>query len=474
MQNYKMWIGGKWVDSISGKTYATFNPATEEEIGQVPLGDKRDVDKAVEAAQKAFPIWSKKSPDERARILKQIAASLRKRSQEIVDIDVLNHGTPVNMANMLSQVAPLAFESAGELGKTVFGMSEINQNNKTLSYTQREPIGVCAAIEPWNVPIMIGGKIAASLAGGNTCILKPPSVCSLTALKIIEIIAELDLPPGTVNIVTGPGGIVGEALASHPGVGMVSFTGSCETGKAIMTAASKTVKHLSLELGGKNPFIVLEDADLDAAVTNALVGAYNNTGMICGAPGRFYIQEKLYDEFVDKFVTGSKKYVVGSPSDKRTQMGPVVSAEHRDRVEGHIKIGIQEGAKLALGGQRPADPPLNKGYYILPTVFTNVTQNMRIAREEIFGPVAVFLKFFSEDEVLKLANDTLYGLAASVWTKNLAKGRMLANEIQAGTVSINKHGHGLYWGGYKESGFGRTGGVIGQEEYTQIKSISID
>jgi betaine-aldehyde dehydrogenase len=475
MKNYKMWIGGKWVDAVSGQTYTTLNPATEEAIGTVSLGDNRDVDLAVEAARRAFPVWSKKSIEERSLILNRINALIQKRLQEFMDVDILGHGTPVNMATMLSGVIAHAFEGAAELGKTVLEAGSINPNFRQFGYLQREPIGVCGIIEPWNVPFMIGPRIATALAVGNTCVVKPPSICSLTALKYAEILAEVEgLTPGAVNIITGPGGTVGEAIASHPGVGGVFFTGSNETGKAIMAAASKTVKRVSLELGGKNPFIVLDDADINAAMPKAINGAYFNTGMICGAPGRFYIHEKIYSEFVERFIAESKKVVVGDPADKKTFMGPVVSAEHRDRVENYIRIGIQEGAKLALGGKRPIEPPLNKGYYMVPTVFVDVAQNMRIAREEIFGPVAVFLKFSSDEEVLKMANDSIYGLTSSVWTRNLARGKMFAREIQAGTVSINNHASGSTWGGYKQSGFGKTNGILGQEEFTQVKAINID
>jgi acyl-CoA reductase-like NAD-dependent aldehyde dehydrogenase len=470
-----MWIDGKWVDAVSGDTYTTLNPATEEPIGTIPMGDKRDVDIAVEAARRAFPVWSHKSVEERSMILNKINALIQKRLQEFIDIDILGHGTPVNMAIMLSGVIANTFAGAAELGKIVLTTGEINPTSRQFGYLQREPIGVCGIIEPWNVPFMIGTRIAAALAVGNTCVVKPPSVCSLTALKYAEILAEIcELTPGAVNIVTGPGNTAGEAIASHPDVGGVFFTGSNETGKAIMAAASKTVKRISLELGGKNPFIVLEDADIHLALPKAVNGAYFNTGMICGAPGRFYIHEKLYDVFVDKFVAESKKVVVGDPRDKNTFMGPVISAEHRDRVENYIKIGIEEGAKLVLGGKRPAEPPLNRGYYMVPTVFTEVTQNMRIAREEIFGPVACFIKFSSDEEVLEMANDTIYGLTSSVWTRDLAKGKIFAREIQAGTVSINNHASGLTWGGYKQSGFGKTNGILGQEEFTQIKVINID
>jgi acyl-CoA reductase-like NAD-dependent aldehyde dehydrogenase len=295
-------------------------------------------------------------------------------------------------------------------------------------------------------------------------------------LKFGEILAKVELPPGTINIITGPGGEVGEALASHPGVDMVTFTGSSETGKNIMAAASKTVKRLSLELGGKNPFIVFEDGDLDAAVPKAVFTTVANTGQICASPGRFYVQEKLYDEFVNKFVEMASKVVVGDPTDPKVQMGPVVSAEHLAKVESYIKSGIDEGAKLVLGGKRPA-APLDKGYYVVPTVFANVTQNMRIAREEIFGPVAPIIKFSTEEQAVEYANDTDFGLCASVWSKNLPRAIRVANEIVAGTVWINDHmvkGADLMWGGFKQSGFGKENGLVGLEEYTQVKWIGFD
>jgi acyl-CoA reductase-like NAD-dependent aldehyde dehydrogenase len=476
-----MWIGGEWVDATSGETYKVFNPATEEEIAKVPLSGKADVDKAVAAARKAFPVWSKKTQHERSEILNQIAVSLRRHTQELAQLEVLDHGAPKRLANMWVQSIPQFYEDSVLLSRTLMEVTEIRPAIPTvLPYLKREPIGVCACITPWNMPFMISQKIAAALSTGNTCVVKPASVDSLSTLRLGEILAEHDLPPGVVNIVTGPGETVGEALASHPGVDMIAFTGSGKTGKAIMAAASQTVKRLFLELGGKNPFIVLEDADLDVAAARAAFCQSLNTGMQCRSPGRYYIHERLHDDFVGRFVAKFKEVVVGDPNDEKTQMGPVASAEHRDRIEGYIKIGVEEGAKLVLGGKRPTKPPLNRGYFVMPTVFTNVTQNMRLAREEIFGPVACIMKFSSEDEVIELANDNTFGLAASVWTKNIAKGRRFADAVQAGSVWINTHQNylggigGLPMGGFKESGFGKEGSRMGLEEYTQVKVITID
>jgi acyl-CoA reductase-like NAD-dependent aldehyde dehydrogenase len=311
---------------------------------------------------------------------------------------------------------------------------------------------------------------------GNTCILKPPSVNSLTSLRFAEILEKTDLPPGTVNVITGPGSSVGGALSVHPGVDMISFTGSVETGKTITAAASGTVKRLALELGGKNPFIVLDDADIEKTVAMGVSCLYRNSGQICASPGRFYVHKKLYAGFVDKFVKAAQKVAVGDPNDARTEMGPVVSAEHRDRVEGYIKSGVKEGARLLLGGAPPES--LKKGFYVMPTVFSDIKPGMTIAREEIFGPVACIMEPFGSDvEVVELANDNRYGLSASVWTQNAPRGIRMAEQIRAGAVWLNDHmliGAELPWGGYKESGYGRENGIVGLEEFSQVKLISIN
>jgi acyl-CoA reductase-like NAD-dependent aldehyde dehydrogenase len=474
MQDYKMWIDGKLVNAESGKTLGVINPATEEEFTRIPLGDKADVDKAVAAARKAFPIWSKKPQAERSRILNQMALSVKEHAKELALLETLDHGTPSKRAYFMPFRAADHFEYAAQVSRAILG-DVIPVKTGTFCYVQREPIGVCALITPWNVPLMmVAAKLGPALAVGNTCIVKPPSIDSLAALKLGEILEKIELPPGTINIITGPGDTVGEALVSHPGVDKVSFTGSCETGKSIMSCASGTVKPVSLELGGKNPFIVLEDADVDAAVDGAIDSAFRNTGMVCASPGRYYIHERVYDEFLEKFVAAANNIAVGDPTDSRTQMGPVVSAEHRDKVEGYIKSGIEEGAKLLLGGKRPLDPPLNKGYFVMPTVFTHVTQNMKIAREEIFGPVVCIMKFSSNEDVLALANDNTFGLSASVWTKNMAKALQYANELRVGFVWINDHltlSSELPWGGFRESGFGKENSIYGLYEYTQLKVI---
>ena len=478
MKQYKMWIGGKWIDAESGKTYPVFNPATEAEIAQVPLGGKADVDKAVAAARKAFPIWSKKSQAERSDIAMKIAALLRDNAEELGRIDTLDHGTPSLRAASRAAGSAQWFEWAAYNARSLMG-NTIPASSNELAYLQREPVGVVALITPWNLPLlMIIQKLAPALTVGNTCIIKPPSIDSLQALKFGELLDTLGLPPGTVNIITGPGSTVGEGLASHPGVDMVAFTGSCETGKTIMALASQTVKRLQLELGGKNPVIILDDADVNTAVFSMLMFQFANSGQICAAPGRFYVHEKVYDEFLEKVTAAARKMVVGDPADPKTQMGPLVSAEHRDKVEGYIQSAIDEGAKLVLGGKRPTAPPMNKGYYVVPTIFTNVTQKMKIAREEIFGPVVCIMeKFNSDEKVIEMANDTTFGLTSYVWTRDTARGIRFANEIQAGTVVLNNSGSGgpeLPWGGYKESGIGKEGSLYGLYDYTNLKRIHVD
>ena len=479
MRQYKMWIGGNWVEAESGKTYPVYNPATELEVAQVPLGGKADVDKAVAAARKALPKWSTKSQAERSQLVLKLATLLRESAKEIGELDTLEHGTPAKRAVFLAADTPGWFEWAAYSAKSLMGHT-LPASPETLIYLQREPVGVVAIITPWNLPLlMIFQKLGPALALGNTCVIKPPSINSLTALKLAEIIEKLELPPGTVNVITGPGGTVGEALAAHHGVDMVAFTGSSETGKAIMSLASGTVKRLQLELGGKNPAIILDDADVNAAANAMAKQQTNNSGQICGSPGRFYVHEKVYGEFLEKFTVAMKKFVMGDPLDPKTELGPLVSAQHRDRVEGYIQSAIDEGAKVILGGKRPTTPPMNKGYYVLPTIITGITPKMKVAREEIFGPVACFMQpFKSDEEVIALANDNVYGLTSWVWTTDMARGMRFANQIQAGTVGLGQGRGGggpeFPWGGFKESGIGKEGSLYGMLEFTNLKRIAVD
>jgi betaine-aldehyde dehydrogenase len=477
VQKFQMWINSKREDAESGKTFAVVNPANGEEFATAPLGGKAEVDKAVEAARKAFPVWSKKPQSERSRILLQLSDAIKQQSKDYAALESLDHGFPISVANnvIMGSVNILAY--AAQAARSLMSNVIPVQSNLHV-YMQCEPIGVNALITPWNVPLnIVAKKIAYSLAVGNTCVVKPASIDCLSTLKFAEILEKSELPPGAVNIITGPGASMGEALASHPGVNMVSFTGSSATGKDIMRAASGTIKRIQLELGGKNPFIVLDDVDVDAIVSAAVPSFVFNSGQVCGAPGRFYIHEKIYDRFVEKFAELTKKIVVGDPADPKTQMGPMVSFEHRDNVEAYIKSGVEQGAKLLVGGKRPTSPPFDKGAYVMPTVFSNVTQDMKIAREEIFGPVACLLKFSSDEEIIQKANDTNYGLTASVWTKDTAKGMRFANMLEAGCIWVNTTPlpfAEVPWGGFKESGIGKEYSIIGFEDVTQLKVVGVN
>lgn len=472
----QLWINGTWMTPESKETFPTFNPTTGEKFEQVPLAGEAEIDLAVEAARVAYPEWSSKPQAERSRVMRQIADALRKNADKITRTEILEHGTTTELAHHIPMIAADQFEWTAAMAQSFMG-EVVPAFPDVLTYLKREPIGVCAIITPWNhAMLMMAVKLAQALTVGNTCIVKPPSVNSYMGIVLAQILSEVDLPPGAVNIITGPGGSVGDRLASHPGVDMVGFTGSSETGKAIMSAASRTVKRLTMELGGKNPVIVLEDADVDAAVQFLAPRQCDNAGQHCSGAGRYYVHEKRYDEFVEKFIAESRKIVVGDPADKHTFMGPLTSRSHRDSVEKYIRIGIEEGATLGLGGQRPTTPPLDQGFFVMPTVFTDVTQNMRIAREEIFGPVAVIMKPFSTDEeVIALANDNVYGLCATVFTEDTAKGMKFVDALHAGTVNINTQviAPSLPWGGFKESGIGKEGGILGVQDYTQVKLVCI-
>jgi acyl-CoA reductase-like NAD-dependent aldehyde dehydrogenase len=476
MEKFKMYIGGKWVDAVSGKTYTALNPATEEVVAEIPLGGQEDVDLAVVAARKAFPVWAGMPPAERCRLLEKMAQLQREFVDELTKWEILDHGTPIRVAKMQSGFSSHNVEYCAQAARALVG-STPPQSPGAFTTVVREPVGIAAVIIPWNSPIlMLTSKAGAALAAGNTVVIKPASIDSLVTLKYGEIIDKVGFPPGTINIVTGPGSTVGEALAAHPDVNFVSFTGSSETGKQIMKVVSQTLKRAQMELGGKNPFIVLEDTDIDKIIPFAAHGLCFNSGMVCASPGRFYIHESIHDIFVKKFLEEIKSVVVGDPYDEKTEMGPVVSAEHRDKVESLIKKGVAEGAKLIYGGKRPTQPPFNKGYWVMPAVFTDVKPGTTLFKEEIFGPVACFMKFATDEEVIASANDNVYGLSAGVYSKDTARAYRIASRINAGAIGVNG-GRTLTaetpWGGFKESGFGKENSMFGLEEYTQLKVISI-
>jgi acyl-CoA reductase-like NAD-dependent aldehyde dehydrogenase len=472
MSNYKMLIGGELVKAESGKTFPVINPATGEEFDRIPIGDQKEVDKAVAAARKAFPTWSQKPIQKRAEALRKIATAVRERAEELIKLDCLNHGTPINKSREWVAVVSSSLENTA--ARSQYLKTDNLDLEKGLACVHRQPIGVCALITPWNGPLMIAAeKMGYALIMGNACVIKPPSIDSVTTMVLGEIIAGLIdiIPPGVVNVITGAGEVVGNALASHPGIGMISFTGSSDAGKSIMSAASQTVKRLCLELGGKNPFIVMEDADIDYAAERGVFSQTENTGQICVSPGRYYVHQKVYDEFVAKYIAAAEKVTVGDPFDPATKMGPVVSERHRNSIEAHIRSAIDAGAKLALGQLSPLPKPLDKGYYVMPTVITGVTPEMRVYREEIFGPVACIIKYSDADHVISMANDNTYGLAASIWTRDIEKGIKTAHLLQAGTIWVNQHRGmwGLPVGGVKESGIGKED----PDEYCEKNAIYV-
>jgi len=476
MQEYKMWIGGKWIGAASGRTFATVNPSTGEELGRVPLAAMEDVDAAVKAANGALPGWSKRTQAERAKAILRFAALVQKHSQELIDLEVNEHGTPVMLARGFAAAAVDQLEYIASISRGIMGQVLPRSMPNTIGYLQRVPIGVCAVITPWNVPLMMMlSMVGPAMVTGNTCILKPASVNSILGVKFAEILEKADIPEGVMNLVTGPGGIVGDALATHPGVDMVRFTGATDTGKVILKAASQTAKKCVMELGGNNPVLVCEDADVEKAARLQAGRHYGNTAQNCSTPGRYYVQENVYDRFVEVFVEEVNKIRVGLPWEESTMMGPMANLQQMKKVEYYIQTAREEGARIACGGTRYANPPLDRGYFLMPTVVADCTQDMTIVKEEIFGPAACILKFSSEDEAIQLANDSSYGLCAGVWTKDGSRALRITNELRVDSVFINMPRMmtpEFPWGGnVKESGIGKSDSVCGMEEFTDLKFI---
>ena len=471
-----LFINGKWVDSVSGKTFDTLNPATEKVITSVAEGDSADIDLAVIAARAAFENgpWEKTGARDRGRILLKIANLLEKHQDELALLDTLDNGKPITETTNAD--IPLAIDCflyyAGWADK-IHGET-IPVRGEFFNYTLRDPVGVVGQIIPWNFPLLMAAwKIAPALACGNTVVLKPAEQTPLTALRLGEICQEAGLPDGVLNIVTGYGPTAGAALAEHMDVNKIAFTGGSDTGRIIMQAASKNLKQITLELGGKSPNIVFADSDIDSAVSGAMTGIFFNQGEVCCAGSRLFLERSIHDEFVDKLSNKAANMRVGNPEDAGTQMGAQVSEEQFDKILGYIDTGKQEGAKLVTGGERCGE----KGYFIRPTVFDEVDNNMKIAREEIFGPVVSAITFDDVDEVVRQGNLSIYGLAAAVWTKDITKAHRLARDLKAGTIWINTYNAfdaASPFGGFKQSGFGRELGVHALELYTQVKSVWIN
>jgi betaine-aldehyde dehydrogenase len=480
MATLQMVIGGETVDAVDGQTFEVTNPATGKVIATAPQGGKVDVDRAVVAAQAAFEApkgWSSWAAGKRGRTLAKLAALVKDQTEELAQLESRNTGKPITSARGEITGVSLVFDYYAGAANKVFGQT-IPVSKPGLDLTLREPIGVVGLIVPWNFPLLMASwKLGPALAAGNTCILKPASYSPMTAIRLGELALEAGFPPGVINVVTGPGGTAGASIAAHPGIGKVAFTGETTTGQEIMRLASNNVKKISLELGGKSPNVVYADADLERFAAESPYSVFDNCGQDCCARSRILVERSAHDQVVELFAAATRKVVVGDPMDDKTEVGTLVSFKQRDRVRDYIEIGLGEGANLVVGGEAPDDPALATGAYLMPTVFDGVGSDMRIAREEIFGPVVSIIPFDSEAEAIKLANDTPYGLSGSVWSRDIGKALRTAKGIQAGVLSVNSNSSvhtEAPFGGYKMSGIGRELGMSAIELYTETKNIFID
>ncbi len=476
-QKRKMLINGKWVEAASGKTFATFNPATGEVLANVAEGDREDINRAVSAARAAFEsgAWSRISPAERGKLIWRLGDLIEERLEEFAQLESLDNGKPLKVARAAD--VPL---TAAHFRYYAGWATKIEGNTipitgagplKYLAYTLREPVGVVGQIIPWNFPLLMAAwKLGPALAAGCTIVLKPAEQTPLSALLLGELIQEAGFPDGVVNIVPGFGETAGAALAAHQDVDKIAFTGSTEVGKLIVQAATGNLKKVSLELGGKSPNVILDDADIDAAIPGAASAIFFNHGQCCCAGSRLYVEKKVFDKVVDGIAQQAGKIRVKPGFDPDSEMGPLVSEEQLNRVCGYLESGIKQGAKLVVGGSRLGD----KGYFVKPTVLVNTKSDMKVEREEIFGPVVAAIPFSDPDEIVPRANDSIYGLAAGVWTRDIKKAHSIAAKLRAGTVWINCYNvfdAALPFGGYKQSGWGREMGHEVLEQYTEVKSV---
>jgi betaine-aldehyde dehydrogenase len=475
-QTYKMYVNGEWVTSDSGKTFPVYDPSTEEVIAEVPDSNVRDVDHAVAAAKEAFENgpWGSSTAQDRGRVLFKLADAVRQNTAALAELEARNSGKPIVEAEYDVVDVATCFEYYGGLATKVSGHVNPVPDN-ALSLSLKEPVGVAGQIIPWNYPLLMAAwKLAPALAAGCTCVLKPAEQTPLTVLELAKHFEACGLPNGVVNIITGFGEAAGAPLVQHPDVNKIAFTGSAAVGKQIVKMAADTVKRVTLELGGKSPNIFFADADFEAAIDGALFGVFINQGEVCSAGSRILVQSPIYNKFVEAMAARAKTIKLGPPLHRDTKMGPLVSKEQYDRVRSYLEIGKRE-AKLASGGDRPAN--FARGYYVSPTIFYDVDNSARIAREEIFGPVATVIPFEDEADAVKIANDSPYGLAAAVWTRDIFKAFRTVKKIRAGIVWVN-HMQPTYveapWGGFKQSGFGRELGPWGIEEYLETKQVHIN
>ncbi|MFA5308673.1 MAG: aldehyde dehydrogenase family protein [Dehalococcoidales bacterium] len=477
-REYRALIDGKLIPSPPGETMEVINPANGKIAGLAPKCTPAEINKAVAAARKAAPAWAALTVAERGKVLHALGQAIAARGDELAKLETTQYGGPLWKTTSFDM--PFIPDMLDFYAGTARAMS-----GKTLpvgptctSMTVREPLGVVGLITPWNFPLItVIAKLAPALIMGNTCVVKPPSCAPLTTLILGEITVDIGMPPGVVNIVTGPGGTVGEALVKHPDVDKIAFTGDSIVGKRIMSLASDTVKPLFMELGGKNAFIILADADMESTVEGAVWSAFYNSGQNCASVSRFLVHEDVYDEFAEKFVAAAKKVTYGDPMKMSNMMGPLAYKGHRDSVEKYIASAKKSGAKLLLGGERPDTPDTRDGYFVAPTIFGECNNQMEFMREEIFGPVVGLIRVKSAGEAVAVTNDTRYGLCASVWTRDLRTALVMSQQLKVGTVWVNQHLCIVFevpWGGVKESGFGKENSTLCLEEYSVIKHIWID
>jgi betaine-aldehyde dehydrogenase len=478
VKTYDMLVDGKLVQARSAKTRDIFDPASGELLARVPEGDRADAKAAILAARKAFDSgpWRKTTAQDRGKLLIKMGEELRARAKELAELETRNMGKPLAEAEYDVADAANCFEFYGGLATKIHGET-MNVPANSLSFVLREPVGVCGQIIPWNYPLLMAAwKLAPALAAGCTVVLKPSELTPLTALELAKILKDV-FPAGVANVLSGPGQGCGEELAESALVDKVAFTGGTVTGRKIAQAATGNLKKVTLELGGKNPNIVFADADFEAAVDGALFAAFANQGEVCSAGSRLLVEKKVHKKLVDAMVAKAPRIKLGHGLTPGVKMGPLVSAAHREKVESYIAVGKKEGAKLVLGGGRPKGKEFEKGNFVEPTIFDDVKPSMRIAREEIFGPVLSVIPFETEEEAVRIANDSEYGLAAGVWTLNVNRGIRVLKELRAGITWLNTY-HPTFnempWGGYKQSGYGRELGLYGIEAYLETKQVNVN
>jgi len=480
VQRYGMAIEGQFVGADADTWMDIVNPATGKPWASVPAAEAVDVDRAVSAAQRAFrnPKWREMSPMARADILHRLADRIKQDAARLAELETRSNGKIIRETTAQMNVIPNWFHYFAGGADKILGETIPLEKTTVLNYTLREPLGVVAMVVPWNSPLLLAAwKLAPALAAGNTVVLKPADTTPITALELVRLMREVGFPDGVLNVVTGYGPQAGAALVSHPGVAKVSFTGGTETARAIVRGTAQNLARLTLELGGKSPNIVFEDAPLDAATNGAIAGIFAASGQTCVAGSRLLAQTAVHDELIGRLVDRAKRIKMGDPLDWETEMGPAATQAQLNKIKQYVNLGVDEGAAIAWGGDMPDDPALGGGFYFEPTIFTNVKHTSRVAQEEIFGPVLAAVQFQTEDEAIQIANNVPYGLAAGIWTRDLQRAHRMARALEAGTIWINTYravSPASPFGGYKSSGYGRENGHQSIDEYTQVKSVWVE